>query len=62
MTSKSFSAFAVAIAMIISLSACSADYSDNENLVQVEISEASYQNLYGSTVNTCDDVAGDACN
>ena len=62
MTSKSFSVFAVAIAMIFSLSACSLDYAADENLVQVQISEASYHNLYGGLANTCDNVAGDACN
>jgi len=62
MTSKSFSVFAVAIAMISSLSACSADFEADENLVQVQISEAAYHNLYGGLANNCDDVAGDACN
>ena len=33
-----------------------------ETLVQVQMSEASYQNLYGAYANTCDSVAGDACN
>lgn len=61
MTSKSFFLSAVAFSMIASLSACGSRNA-GEALVQVQMSEASYQNLYGASANTCDDVAGDACN
>lgn len=61
MTRKSFFLSAAALAMIASLSACGSRNS-GESLVQVQMSEASYQNLYGAYVNTCDDTAGDACN
>lgn len=47
--------------MIASLSACGSRNA-GETLVQVQMSEASYQNLYGAYANTCDSVAGDACN
>ncbi len=61
MTSKSFSLFAAALVVIASLSACGSRNA-GETLVQVQMSEASYQNLYGGYANTCDSVAGDACN
>ncbi|MBU2980945.1 hypothetical protein KO498_03875 [Lentibacter algarum] len=48
-----------AIALVASLSACGARKADTS--VQVQMSEASYQNLYGAYADTCDDVAGDAC-
>ena len=61
MTSKSIFLSAAALAMIASLSACGSRNA-GENLVQVQMSEASYQNLYGGYANTCDSFAGDACN
>ena len=61
MTSKSIFLSAAALVVIASLSACGSRNA-GETLVQVQMSEASYQNLYGGYANTCDSVTGDACN
>ena len=49
-----------AIALVASLSACGSR-NQADTTVQVQMSEASYQNLYGAYADTCDGVAGDAC-
>ncbi|MCV2894426.1 hypothetical protein [Lentibacter sp. XHP0401] len=61
MTRKSFFLSAASLAMVASLSACGSRNA-GENLVQVQMSEASYQNLYGAQARGCDDVAGEGCN
>ena len=50
MTSKSIFLSAAALVVIASLSACGSRNA-GENLVQVQMSEASYQNLYGGYAN-----------
>ena len=59
MTRKTLSLI-TAVALVASLSACGTR-DNGDNLVQVQMSEASYQNLYGAYADTCDGVAGDAC-
>ena len=59
MTRKIFS-LSVAIALVASLSACGSRNAA-DTTVQVQMSEASYQNLYGAYADTCDGDAGDAC-
>ncbi|WP_298680170.1 hypothetical protein [uncultured Lentibacter sp.] len=61
MTSKLFSRFALGLALLTSLSACSLGKNPEEVLVKVEMTEASFLNLYGASETNCVDVAGNAC-
>ncbi len=60
MTRKTLSLSASALVLATALSGCGGG-NDADTLVQVQMSEASYQNLYGAYADTCDDVAGDSC-
>ncbi len=60
MTKKTLCLSALAVALLTSVSACSRG-GGGENLVQVQMSEASYQNLYGANAVPCDPAAGQNC-
>ncbi len=62
MTRKTLSLAAAVLVAASSLSGCGGRVDPSEYTVQVQMSEASYQNLYGAYAGKCDNVAGEGCN
>lgn len=62
MTRKFILSSAAALALASTLSGCGGRVDESEYLVQVPMSEASYQNLYGAYANQCANDTGAGCN